>query len=415
MKILGMAFRNVGRNKRRSALALSSVAISILLVMVMDGLMTGFLGSIVRNYTKNETGHVNISTEGYRARERFMPVDEAMDSSREVEAAIAAAPGLEGKVKSVAERIRFGVVLSSGPRSKAALGIAGDPGAERSLLMLDRSVREGSYLAAPGDAVLGERLARDLGLGLGDVLRVVTQRADSGLGYKRFRVAGIFRTGVNSLDEAVFQVGIADARELLGLAEGASQQLLVMLEDYRDADRAAALIAGALEAKGIRGLSVQSWTEMGDFPRLVEMAASIYYWMYAVVAFLGAFIIANIMMMVVLERRKEIGMLKSLGMPSREVLALFLAEGAALGALGSALGAGLGLAFNALYSRIGFDFTQAMSGFDWPMDNIVYPRPNPLAALAIFAMGTAVAAIVSLLPARNAARMNPVEAIRSAV
>ena len=108
-------------------------------------------------------------------------------------------------------------------------------------------------------------------------------------------------------------------------------------------------------------------------------------------------------------------MLKSMGMPSREVLALFFAEGTMLGALGAAVGAGLGLAFNAVFSRLGFDFTSAMSGFDWPMDNIVYPRPNVLAALAFFAMGTAVAAVVSLLPARSAARMNPVEAIRSAV
>ncbi|HOX47989.1 MAG TPA: FtsX-like permease family protein [Spirochaetales bacterium] len=415
MRILGMAFRNVGRNRRRSALALSSVAISILLVMVMDGLMTGFLGSIVKNYTKNETGHVNIATEGYRARERFMPIDETIASSREIVDALAGLPGLEGKVQSVAERIRFGVVLSSGPRSKAALGIAGDPEAERSLLMLDRSVKEGAYLAAPGDAILGERLAEDLGLGLGDTLKVVTQKADSGLGFKRFRVAGIFRTGVNSLDEAVFQVGIADARELLGLPEGASQQLLVILKDYRDSDKAAGLMAGALGAKGLRGLSVQPWTAMGDFLKLVKMAASVYYWMYAVVAFLGAFIITNIMMMVVLERRKEIGVLKSMGMPSREVLALFLAEGTMLGALGAAVGAGLGLAFNAVFSKLGFDFTSAMSGFDWPMDNIVYPRPNVLAALAFFAMGTAVAAIVSLLPARSAARMNPVEAIRSAV
>ncbi len=415
MRIPTMAFRNLGRNKRRSALALSSVAISIFLIMIMNGLIAGFLGSIVRNYTKNETGHVNVVTDGYRERERFMPVDETIADSRAVAEAIRAAPGLEGKVRSVAERVRFGVVLSSGARSKAALGVAGDPEAERSLLMLDRSVLPGgAYLSKPGEAILGERLARDLGLGVGDVLKVVTQRADYGLGFKRFRVAGLFRTGVNSMDEAVFQVGIADARELLALGEQGSQQLLVMLGDYRDSDRAAELVGKALAARGFEGLDAKSWTALGDFPRLIEMANSVYVWMYLVVAFLGAFIITNVMMMVVLERRKEIGILKSMGMPSREVLWLFLAEGSALGALGSAIGVGLGLAFNLVFSRVGFDFTQAMAGFDWPMDNIVYTTADPLAALAVFALGVAVSAIVSVLPARGAARMNPIDSIRSA-
>ncbi|MBL8965640.1 MAG: ABC transporter permease [Spirochaetaceae bacterium] len=415
MRIPTMAFRNLGRNKRRSALALGSVAISIFLVMIMNGLIAGFLGSIVKNYTKNETGHVNVVTEGYRERERFMPVDEAIADSRAVAEAIRAAPGLEGRVKSVAERVRFGVVLSSGARSKAALGIAGDPEAERALLMLDRSVLPGgSYLSKPGEAILGERLARDLGLGVGDALKVVTQRADYGLGFKRFRVAGVFRTGVNSMDEAVFQVGIADARELLALGENGSQQILVMLKDYRESDRAAALVREALAAGGLAGLDARSWTALGDFPRLIEMANSVYVWMYVVVAFLGAFIITNIMMMVVLERRREIGILKSMGMPAREVLWLFLAEGGALGALGSAIGVGLGLTFNLVFSRVGFDFTRAMAGFDWPMDNVVYTTADPLAGLAVFALGVAVSAVVSVLPARGAARMNPIDSIRSA-
>lgn len=412
MRILTMAIRNLGRNRRRTMLAASSVAISILLVVVMHGMVGGFMGSIVKNYTKNDVGNVNIVTDAYRERERFSPVDAAIPDSGAVIKALEGTPGLEGA--SFAERVRFGVLLSSGANTKAALGVAGDPEKEKKLLMLDRSIMTGGhYLSGPGETILGESLARDLGLKVGDDLKVLTERADYGLGFKKLRIVGIFRTRVNTLDNAVFQLGLADARELLALGAGA-QQILVMLPDYRDSDKAAAIMQGALAERGLAGLSVRSWTAMGDFPRFVLMAESIYFWMYLFVAFLGAFIITNIMMMVVLERRKEIGILKSMGMPDFDILALFLAEGTMMGVLGSATGAILGLGINVVMNKVGIDMSAAMAGFEWPMDNVVFFTVSISATLGMFALGAAVSATVALLPSRSAARMNPIDAIRSA-
>lgn len=412
MRLLSMALRNLGRNRRRTILAASSVAIAILLVVFMQGMVGGFLGSIVKNYTKNEVGHVNIVTDEYRERERFSPVDAAIPDSGAVIRALEGAPGLEGA--AFAERIRFGVILSAGASSKAALGIAGDPAAEKGLLMLDRNVLEGGrYIEGPGETILGEALARDLGLGVGDTLKVLTERADYGMGFKKFRVVGLFRTRVNTLDNAVFQIGLDDARSLLAMGDGA-QQVLAMLPDYRDADEAAAAMETALAERGLGGLSVRSWTAMGDFPRFILMAESIYFWMYVIVAFLGAFIITNIMMMVVLERKKEIGLLKSMGMPNREVLALFLAEGTMMGMLGSAVGSVLGLVMNVIMGKVGLDLTSALSSFSWPMDNVVYFTVSVPWTIAIFMIGVAVSMAVAYLPSRSAARMNPIDAIRSA-
>lgn len=411
MRIVTMALRNLGRNRRRTMLAATSVAISIMLIIFMNGMVGGFLGSIVKNYTKNDVGHINIVTNDYRERERFAPVNAAIPDSGAVINALEGTPGLKGA--TFEERIRFGVLLSAGTSTKAALGIAGDPVRERNLLMLDRSILPGGrYIEAPGETIMGESLAHDLGLSVGDDLKVLTQRADFGLGFKKLRVVGLFRTRVNSLDNAVFQMNLGDARELLAMGAGA-QQILVMLPDYRQADAAAAAIRGTLAAKGIDGLSVRAWSAMGDFPRFILMAESIYFWMYVIVAFLGAFIITNIMMMVVLERRKEIGLLKSMGMPNHEVLALFLTEGVLMGAGGSAIGVVLGLAANTVLHTVGLDMTSAVAGFNWPMDNVVYFTVSIPWALIIFMLGVSVSAIVSLLPSRSAARMNPIDAIRS--
>ena len=414
MKLIEFAGRNVLRNTRRSALAASSVLLSILMIVVLNGLTEGFLDSLVRNYTKNETGHVNISSSGFRARERFMPVDEYIPSAEAVATKAVDLLGSAGIGARFAERIRFGVILSAGDNTKTALGMAGEPEKEKSLLMLDRSMLEGgTYLPRPGTAILGEKLARDLGLGVGDPLKIVTKKSDGGLGYKRLVISGIFRTGVNSLDGTVFQMGLADARELLGM-EGGSQSILLMLDDYRNADKAASILASSPDYGPDSGLSVLPWTKIGEYPALITMARSVYIWIWVFVAFLGAFIIANVLMMVILERRRETGILMSMGMPRREILGLFVLEGAMIGAAGSAAGALLGTLFNLGFEKNGFDLTSAMAAMTWPMDNVIHPHPDIPSALAFVALGTLVAALVSWLPARSASRMNPVDAIRSA-
>jgi putative ABC transport system permease protein len=408
-----MALRNIGRNKRRSLLAILSVAISILVVIFADGFVSGVIASMIRNVTKDDTGHINVVTQAYRERERFMPASASLPDSDAVIAAIEKTPGLEGKIDKVVARIQFGVILSSAAETKTARGVAGDPEIERGLLMLDKVLLPGSaYCDKSGTAIVGVKLAKDLGLKVGDTLKVVTEKADYGLGFKKFRISGLFKTGLDLFDDSTFQVGLDDARDLLGLGKGASQ-VLVMLKDYRDADADAKLIDASLGAGGFGKLSVRSWTSIGDTARLIQLTGQIYFIIELVIAFLGAFIIANVMMMVVLERRREIGILKSMGMENGRVLGLFLAEGTMLGVIGGIVGALLGTGLNILLSIHGIDFSHITAGTSIPMDNIVRPVVHPLQVLALFCMGVAISAIVAYLPSRSAARMDPIDAIRS--
>ena len=413
MSILPFAARNLLRNKRRSALAASSVFLSIFLVIVLQGFINGFMDSMVRNYIKNETGHVNIAAEGYRDRSRFMPVDEYIEDSPALAEAVRKALAAKDPGAVVAERIRFGVLLASDRGTAEALAIAGDPAVERGLLMLDtRVLPGGAYLGAKGETIIGEVLAKDLGLGVGDSLRVVTQKADGGLGFKKLSISGIFRTGVNSLDGSVFQMGLEDARALLGM-EGGAQQIAVMLSGSRDVAGAAAAARAAAAAQGRNSLSVLPWTAIGEYPKMIQLMNMVYYWVFLIVALLGCFIIANVMTMVILERKREIGILMSMGMPRRNILNLFLAEGTMLGLAGSIAGTGLGAGMILLLARKGFDMTSAMAGFSWPLDNVIYPSVTPGTIILGIAMGTAVSAAISYLPSRRAAAMAPVDAIKA--
>ncbi len=411
--ILGMGLRNIKRNKRRTALAVSSIALSVMLMTFLSGFMSGILDNMVRNLTRSETGHVRVVTKGFEARSRFMPVDELVPDPEAVTAAIEGIPELKGRLSVVSQRLLFGTLLSNGPNTKAAMGFSGDPEKEKSLLNLDRSIVEGRYLSGPGEAILGKKLADALGFGIGDTVRVVTQGSDYGLRLKRFTVAGIFSSGLNQLDSTVFQVPVSDAKDFLR-TDGGVQQLLVMLDDYRDADEAAALIRAALAGlPGGEDLLVQPWTAIGDYPRLIKMMEGMYQYVFFVVAFLGAFIITNILMMVVLERRREIGILKAMGLKRREVLRLFLAEGALMGGLGSLIGAALGLGLCYLFSIHGIDFSDAMGSLNFPIDPIFYARFMPLDGLKMFAIGLFVSMVMSISPSLRAGRMNAVDAIKS--
>lgn len=413
MKVFSMAIRNLQRNKRRSLLAASSVFLSIFLVIVLQGFMDGFLDSLIRNYTKNETGHINITTAEYRERARFMPVDTFLEDYTALSDAIRTELGSIGNTAVIAPRIRFGVLLSSGNLTRQALALAGDPEIEKKLLMLDkRLLPGGQYCDSPGTVIIGEKLANDLGLSTGDDIKVVAQKADGGIGFKKLKISGLFRTNVNSLDESVFQMSLNDAQSLLAMGNG-TQQLSIMLPASENSASRAASLSRQLESKGFAGLSVLPWTAIGEYPKIVAMAGAVYFSMYIVIALLGAFIIANIMTMVVLERKREIGILMSMGMKKSNLLSLFLLEGSMLGFIGAVGGSIFGLAVTGIFSKIGFDLTSSMAGFSWPLDNIIHTRFSIGAGIAGITLGTAVAAIVSWLPSWRAANLPPVEAIRS--
>ncbi len=412
--MIRMAFRNIRRNKRRTALAVISVLLSVLLIMYLSGLIGGVMESMVKNYTKNETGHVRITTSGFLSKARFLPVTENIPEPGAVKRLISSDPAISEQVSTVTERISFGVLLSNEGYNKQALALAGEAENEKDLIMLSHSVEPGGrYLAGRGETIVGTKLATALKLEVGDSLKVLTEGADYGLHLKRFTVVGIFKTGLNSLDDALFQIPLEDAQELL-VTEGGSQSIMIMLKDFEKAESAAALIQSRLnEAFPESGLVAQSWTEIGDYPQMIEMSFAVFRAIYVVVAALGAFIITNIMMMVVLERRKEIGIMKSMGFSRSRILVLFLAEGSCIGFLGSLAGVALGLLINLYFNVKGVDFSSMIGSFNYPMDNVIRFEVSLVSAFRFLVMGTVVSAFMSLLPSLRASKMSAVDAIKS--
>ena len=408
--LVRMAMRNLWRNRRRSLLAMVSVAMASLLCLFLQGLLGGFQESFVKNFTKNDTGHVRITTKDFSQRAELLPVDAMIAHPEQIESRIRAFPPLAGRIRLMTERISFGVLLENKGYNKSAVALAGDPRTEESLLYLQRSILPGGhYIDGPGQTIIGAGLADDLKLSVGDSLKVVSQASDGSLQLKKLRITGIFKTGVSTLDGKVFQMPILDAKAFLRTG-GGTQSIIIMLDDYHDAEKAAAQISGLLHDAS---LAVTPWTAIGDYGRLMRIEEKIFNVLFVIVLFLGAFIITNIMTMVVLERRKEIGILKSMGFANGEVLVLFLWEGVFLGIWGSLIGGGLGFLLNVALHFRGVDFSSYFKSLEFPLDNILYWTVDVPVALGIVVLGSVISGLVSIIPSLRAARMNAVDAIKS--
>ena len=408
--LIRMAMRNLWRNKRRSVLAFISVAMACLLCLFLQGFLGAFQESLVKNFTKNETGHVRITTKDFSERSEMLPVDAMIPDPAAIEARIMSSPSIADRITVMTERISFGVLLENKGFNKNALALAGDPVTEEKLLYLQRSIVSGGhYIDGAGQTIIGSGLAADLKLAVGDTLKVVSQASDGSLQLKKFEIVGIFRTGVSTLDDKVFQIPISDAKAFLRTAGGA-QSIIIMLNDYHAADRVAARISALLKDPS---LAVTPWTQIGDYGRLIRLEEKIFNVLFVIVLFLGAFIITNIMTMVVLERRKEIGILKSMGFANGEVLVLFLWEGVFLGIWGSVIGGGLGFGLEVLFHFKGIDFSSYMQTLEYPLDSVLYWTVNVPIAVGIVLLGCIMSGLVSIIPSLRAARMNAVDAIKS--
>ncbi|QJR22993.1 hypothetical protein BREVNS_2243 [Brevinematales bacterium NS] len=417
-----MALRNIRRNRRRSFLAVLSVTLALALVVVLQGLVEGMVDNMIRNGTKNDSGHIRLTAKAYAENIRYYPVQYLVPEPEKLREKLLSHPKWSKEIDLVTFRIRFPVLLQYDGNNKAAFGFGGDYRIEKDLLLLEKAIVNGSYLSGQvlereghkyREVIIGKKMAEILKIKVGDTFSVMLQGSDYGIRIPRFFVVGIFQTGLNMMDENIFQMDIKDAMDILR-TDGGVQEVLVFLKDYKKAPALAKEIQSWLESQEEwREVVAIPWNRAGGIVSMMEQILPIYNLIYFVVTFLGMIIITNIMMMIVLERRREIGILKAMGLKPREVLILFLYEGLMLGMIGSVIGVLMGVLISWPLSIWGIDFSSSLSNMNLPLDSVIRWKITAKSVIGSLVLGLVVATVVSLLPSRLAARMKPVDAIRS--
>ncbi len=409
-----IGWRNLRRNGRRTALTAGGVAFAVFLVVSSGCIQLGSYLSMEQTATSLLVGQLQIENRAYRDGERLE------DTLPDVDALAARVRDVAGVV-AVAPRLEAFALASKGERSFGARVLGVDPKEERRVVTFDRRVVAGHYLQAPGDAVLGDGLARNLGVGVGDEVVVLGSGSHGGVAAMVVKAAGIFRTGVVELDRGLLvtdRATMADAFDLKGQAH----DLVIKTPDLRDAESVAARLRQALPARwpdSTRGadLEVRTWSQiLPDLRQVIQvdrMSGRLFYWL---VMILVAFSVVNTFIMTVFERTREFGMLLAIGMRPGRIMTMLQWEAFALWLLGAATGLALACALVGWLAVEGIYLGADMERFarQLYLPTRLYPifAPEALAtAPLVMLVGTQLAA---LLPSLRVRRLAPADALRVA-
>ncbi len=327
---------------------------------------------------------------------------------------------LEGDADIVATRpfILTQVMLRSPTGISGAVlkGVAPPTDIERNIQGIGEAL-EILYAAAPENTdqrggapvVLGKELGRKLGVVRGDTLYVISFRGVvSPMGHvpsmKRFHVAGFFESGMYQFDEAYAFVRLKDAQRILKLGDTVSG-IEIRVDDIYRADQ----IAKRLGARLGFPYRIQDWMQMNAnlfyALRLEKVAMFV---ILTLIVLVAAFNIASTLIMMVMEKTKDIAILKAMGATNRHIMRIFVIKGMMIGISGTLLGVGLGTLLCAVLKR--YPIIQLPGDVYYFTSLPVQLQATDVITIALAAIG--ICFLATLYPARQAARLNPVDAIR---
>ncbi len=409
---LQLAVRNVVRNARRSALTASAMILGLAVLMWTRAISDGAHESWVTGAVRIGAGHVAVEAPGF-AKSGSLADRLSAEQLAAAEAALRA-PAVAPLVRAVAPRLEVSGLASSASAAVPVRIVGVDPAAEAAFSPLAGSAVAGTFLA-PGDrlaAYVGVGLARRLALGLGSRLVLTAQTAAGEITGQLVRVAGTFRSGVPDIDDGLVYVPIATARSWLG-TPGAATALAVLLHSSRAANR----VVRALGDRLPPGVAVLSWQEAA--PALAS-AVRIDDWSgYAFLLILLAIValaILNAVLMSVLNRNREFGVLQALGLTRRETSVVVFTEGLLLTTASGVLGMAIGFGVTWLLWRHGLDLSALMQGditFSGALVSpIIVPEFRAVQVVLCLAATLAIGVAASIYPARQAGRIDVAEAMK---
>lgn len=418
--LIKFAFRNIFRSKRRTLITFSAISIGLALLIISISMMNGIDKQSISNIINCQTSHIKIFKKGYFEKRDELPMDITIKEPDRIRALLKDIPG----IVATESRILFGAGVIKGMDELPCLGVAIDPELDPELFVIKDSLIAGEWLSADdANMLVGRNLAKDIGLSLGDLItvRIITSTKKDDFSWNAIdlEIKGIFDSGNPNVDSGRIIIPLKQAGEGLSM-ESEVTEIVVRLNSDDDDVAAAARdkIIEVLKSQD-QELEVHTWKDLaGTFLAISEMKtknSSMVIFIMLVIAAMG---IINTMLMAVLERTREIGMLAALGMKKGEIKRLFILEGGFIGVIGSLLGCILG-GLGAWYLEVegismaafGKSYQDIAAAF-YPVKNVFYGDLTLDVLVMTFVLGTLISVIASFYPARKAAKMNPTDALR---
>lgn len=401
-----LAWRNIWRNPKRTAVILTAVVIGVWSMILLGGVMSGMYDAMIENQLSTLTGHLQIHHPDYR---NDPVVEYSMDDPAMV------ANTLQSVLPPGAirvDRVRVSAIAQNARHSAGITLVGIQPEHEAEISFIGQAVTKGRFIKNDQDnygVVIGQALAEDFETRIGKKLIIMSQGADGEIQSRAFRIAGIYQAQMEVTEKAYVFVSLPAAQDMLKMGNAISE-VAVLLPDREATGQVVSVLRERLpgnryEVTGFREL-------MPLITAQIELWDTFMILWYVIIFVAMGFGIINTILMAVMERIREFGLVKSLGMRPRQIVALVVMEGLFLLALGILIGNLAGFASIWALAQSGIDLSIFAAGAErFSIPRVIYPTIHMSdiirANLVVLILGI----LVSLYPAVKAARITPMEAL----
>ena len=405
-----LAWRNVWRHPRRTWLTVAAIAFACLLLVFMLSFQFGSYGTMIDTAVRIRTGHFQIQAQGYQEKQQIRDVVNNPD-------AVAALLQRMPEVKAQTRRAQAFGLLSSQARTYGALVVGIDPENEQKASSLALLVRKGRFLELDdtNGALIGELLAANLQVGVGDELTLLGQGRDGSVAATVLTVRGIYRSGQDDFDRSAVQMPLATFDAVFSMRR-AVHTVVGVCQHLEQIDAVRRAVTGRLPANGGKRLVFLDWQQlMPGLLQGIEMDMISGFIFYIVLIMVVAFSILNTFLMAIFERTREFGVLLAVGTRPGRLMRLVLVESAMMTTVGIALGILLGCAVTLYYQAHGIALSGAAELMrQYGIPGRIHPRLTLLSATAGPAAVLLITVAAAGFPALRLRRLKPVAAMRAA-
>ena len=400
--LTNIAWRNIWRNKTRSLVVIGAIILGVWALVSLMGWMTGMINMFIDNIITNQTSHIQIHDAEYLKKRKSEFI---IDNSTKL---ITELKRTEG-IKAVVPRIVINGMASSPRASKGVLIRGIDPQGEADVTKLNEQVKEGEYFqeGKKNQILIGKKLAEKLKVKVGKKITLQFQDMESELTGQAYRIVGLYRSGNAQLDERIVFTNQKDLSKALKNGDDI-HEIALLVDDFDNTHQLTTNLQ-----KVHQNVKVQPYDEVAPslklFANQIGVSSTIITGIVMIALIFG---ILNTMLMAVLERVKELGILMAIGMNKAKIFGMVVLETLMLSLIGLPIGVVAGYLTITALGKTGIDLSAYKESLEeYGMSSVVYPEIDPSYYVTIAIAVFVTALLASLYPARKATRLKPVEAI----
>jgi len=403
IQLFKMAFRDLGRNRRRTVFSALALGIGVALLLFIAAFIQGEVEQSLTSAVKLQSGNLQVRAKTYDEVKTSLAFEDLIANPDQVAAQIAS---LE-PVQAATPRLFANGIVTNGDQSLGVRIIGIDPASTANAPYRDGMV-SGAFLTADdtGGILVGQSLADKVAIKTGDQVNLLVNTSNGDLDQQAFTVRGIYTTHTPGIDNTYVFMPLAKA-QVFSKAGNHASAIFVLLKDKSQTSA----VVNALQSGSYQVLTFDEMNPL--IVSLDQYSNAVMSLIYLIVLAIVATVIVNTLIMSVFERTREIGILSAIGMKSSSIMGLFLAESSLLAVGGVMIGLVLGALIVAYTSTAGFSIADfGVTGI--LIGDRIYTHLTLQDTVTLTIMAFVVTLLAGIYPAQLAAKMEPVTALRSA-